>query len=143
MIIKYSAYKYAPETAAATVNGVKIDLKNTMIPAYICSGNGEKARQELKKAYRKQIRTANKYIYCFFAENSKQFYYIACLSFGADEDIKSRLYCYKELKHHLQQNPPTITTESGYITPTGATAPKRTTEAAKIDFSKVKKIRIA
>ena len=143
MIIKYSAYKYAPETAAATVNGLQINLQNTMIPSIICSGNHEKARQELKKAYRQQIKKSKKYIYCFFAENSKQFYYIACLSFAESDDINTRLYCYKELKHHLQKNPPAIVTESGHITPTGATAPEVIKEVVKIDFSKVKKFCIA
>lgn len=70
MIIKYSCYKYAPETARATVNGQPVNIAGTMIPQ-------------------------------------------------------------------------TITTESGYFTPNGATEPETKTEQVKIDFSRVYKIRIA
>lgn len=143
MIIKYSCYKYAPETARATVNGQPVNIAGTMIPQMIATGHKSEAEKALKKAYRKQNAAENKYIYAFFWENSKQFYYISNLYFKASADLKTRLYNYKELKHHLQNHPQTITTEAGYITPTGRTAPEVKTEQVKIDFSRVYKIRIA
>ena len=141
--ITYSAYKYAPETAKATVNGVNIDLNNTMIPEYITTGQKEKAEAELKKAYRKQTSEKANYIYVFFAKDSKQFYYVSCLNFKADADLRTRLYNYKELKHHLQTHPIEIVTEEGTITPTGASKPEVKKEVVKIDFSRCRKIKIA
>lgn len=142
MNIKISCYKYAPETARATVNGHPVNITNSMIPQLIATGHREDAVKEIKRIYRKQTAAENKYIYAFFRENSNQFYYIAVLSFGASADIKTRLLCYKELKHYLQANPQTITTESGYITPTGATKPTAKTEQIQINFNKCKKIRV-
>lgn len=140
--IKYSCYKYAPESARVTVNGEKLDLSRTNIPQYIATGNHEKALAAIKTEYRRQAKQPKKYTYIFYRENSKQFYYIACLTFTAADDIQSRLYCYKELKHHLQNHPQTITTEHGHITPTGASKPEIKTEYVKIDFSKCKRVRI-
>lgn len=143
MIIKYSCrYKYAPETAAASVNGLKLDLYNTKIGVLIACNQTEEAEKELKKLYRKQITKQNKYIYAFFAKSSNDFYYISNLSFSGNDDINQRLYCYKELKNHLKKHAPTFTTESGYITPNGATAPEIKTQQVEIDFSKCKKIKI-
>lgn len=143
MKIAYSAYKYAPETARATVNGVSIDLHDTMIPEYITTGQKAKAEADLKKAYRKQISKKANYIYIFFAKDSKQFYYVSCLNFKEDADLKTRLYNYKELKHHLQTHPIEIITESGTITPSGAEKPEVNREVVTIDFSKCRKIKIA
>lgn len=142
MKISYSCYKYAPETAAASVNGIKLNLNNTMIGTLIATGHKAEAEKELKKLYRKTIKTENNYIYVFFAENSKQFYYVSQLYFKANADLKSRLYCYKELKHHLQAHPIEIITESGHITPTGSKKPEIKKEVVKIDFSKCKKLKI-
>ena len=142
-IIKYSCYKPAPESARVSVNGRRLDISDTMIPTMIACGQHNKAIEEIKRTYRKQNACENKYIYCFFRENSKQFYYIACLSFPASADLETRLQCYKELKHHLQTHPQTITTESGHITPTGSTTPTVKTEQIKIDFFKCRKIKIA
>ena len=141
-IIKYSCYKYAPETARATVNGQPVNIAGTMIPQMIATGQKSEAEKALKKAYRKQNAAESSYIYAFFAAGTTQFYYITALRFTAADDIKTRLHCYKELKHHLQNHPQTITTEAGYITPTGKTAPKVTTEQIKIDFKKCKKMKI-
>lgn len=142
-IIKYSCYKYAPETARATVNGQPVNIAGTMIPQMIATGQKSEAEKALKKAYRKQNAAENKYIYAFFAAGTTQFYYITALCFTAADDIKTRLRYYKLLKNHLQKHPQTITTESGYFTPNGATEPETKTEQIKIDFSRVYKIRIA
>ena len=143
MKITYSAYKYAPETAKATVNGVSIDLHNTMIPEYITTGQKAKAEAELKKAYRKQTSQKASYIYVFFAKDSKQFYYVACLNFKADADLKTRLYYYKELKHHLQANPIEYTIESGKFTPAGGEKPEEKKVTVEIDYSRCRKVKIA
>lgn len=143
MIIKYNCYKYAPETARVFVNGERLNVSNTMIPQYIATGNKEKAIQEIKKQYRKEAAKEQKYIYAFFAKNSKQFYYIAVLNFSEKADLQTRLYCYKELKHHLINNPMEIKTESGYFTPDGATKPETKTEKVELDFSRIAKIKIA
>lgn len=143
MKITYSAYKYAPESAQASVNNMNIDLHDTMIPNYIVTGQKEKATQELKKAYRKAIATDSRFIYVFFVENSKQFYYVSCLNFSGKADLAERLRNYKELKHHLQTHPIEIVTEEGTITPTGASKPEVKKEIVKIDFSKCRKLRIA
>lgn len=141
--INFSYYRYSPESAHVTVNGAPLDISNTNIGMLLCCGRHDEARQQIKKAYRKQIMKENNYVFAFFRENSKQFYYIACLRFAANADIKSRLYCYKELKHHMQNQPQTITTESGHVTPYGATAPEVKTEHVKIDFTKCKRLKIA
>ena len=49
MKIKYSCYKYAPETAAASVNGLKLNLNNTNIGVLIAAGNHAEAEKELKR----------------------------------------------------------------------------------------------
>lgn len=143
MKISYTCYKYAPETARATVNGIKLNLDNTMIPELIATGRKAEAEKELKKLYRRTLKADNNYIYAFFAENSTQFYYISCLNFKANADIKSRLYCYKELKQHLKANPIEIITESGHISPIAAEDPEVKKEIVKIDFKKCRKIKIA
>lgn len=142
MKIKYSCYKYAPETAAASVNGIKLDLNNTNIGYLIATGRTAEAEKELKKLYRRTIKAPTNYIYAFFAKDSKQFYYIAWLNFSAADTIERRLHCYKELKHHLQRNPIEIRTEAGHITPTGASAPEVKTITIPIDFRKCKKIKL-
>lgn len=143
MIINtYCRYKYAPETAGATVNGLKMDLSNTMIQQHIATGHKAEAEKELKKLYRKEISKENKYIYAFFLHNSNQFYYISCLNFTAKDDIKTRLHCYKELKHHLQNNPPEIVPEIGHFIPGTETKPETIKQNVNINFSKCKKIRI-
>lgn len=141
--IRYSAYKYAPETARATVNGVNIDLHDTMIPEYIATGQKVKAEAELKKAYRKQASKKASYIYVFFVKDSKQFYYVSCLNFKADADIKTRLYYYKELKHHLQANPIEYTIETGKFSPNGSGAPEVKKVTVNIDFNRCRKMKIA
>lgn len=142
MKIKYSCYKYAPETAAASVNGLKLNLNNTNIGVLIATGNHAEAEKELKKLYRKEIKKETNYIYAFFNANNKDFYYIECLNFKANADIESRLYCYKELKHHLQAHPVEIVTESGHIIPGATERPEIKKESAKINFKKCKKIKI-
>ena len=142
MKIKYSCYKYAPETAAASVNGLKLNLNNTNIGYLIAIGNQAEAEKELKRLYRQTIKEENKYIYAFFVKNSKQFHYITALNFSQSASLDTRLYCYKELKHYLKNNPQEITTESGFISPSGATTPEIKKEYIQIDFNKCKKIKI-
>lgn len=143
MKISYSCYKYAPETAAATVNGLKIDLHNTNIGYLIATGNHTEAEKAIKEQYRKHINRENNFTYCFYVSNSNQFYYISQLNFKANADLKSRFYCYKELKHYLQNHPIEITTESGHIIPGSTEKPEVKKEVVKIDFNKCKKIKIA
>lgn len=141
--IIFSGYKGAPEQSRASVNGLKLDISGTKAALYIACNDVEKARQELKREYRKHNRTEKKYIYAFWGENSKQFYYISALTFNKSDDIQSRLYCYKALKHTLQKNPPEIITESGHISPTGAEKPNRETITAKVNYNRLFKICIA
>lgn len=141
-IIKYNAYKYAPETARATVNGQPIDISGTPAPLQICAGDKNGAIITIKRTYRQENRKESKYIYAFQDVNKDTFYYIRLLSFTGSDDIKRRLWAYKELKNHLKKYPPTYTTESGYITPNGSTKPETTTEAAQIDFTRLLKIKI-
>lgn len=142
MKIHYSAYKYAPETAGACVNGIKLDLHDTMIGSLICCQNHKEAIKELKKLYRKTIAKENRYLYAFFKKDSKQFYYVECLNFPANASLQERLYNYKELKHHLQNHPIEIIAESGHITPIAAQKPEVKKEVVTIDFSKCRKMRI-
>lgn len=143
MKITYSAYKYAPESAQATINGIKLDLTVSNAGLAICTRSNAEAEAELKKVYRKTIAKDSRFIYVFFAENSKQFYYVACLNFSGKADLAERLRNYKELKHHLQAHPIEIITESGTITPTGASKPEVKKEVVKIDFSRCRKLKIA
>ena len=137
-----SGYAGAPEMSAASVNGQRVNISGTAAAYYIACRDLDKARAEVMRIYRAEWRKPKKYIYAFQAINSRQFYYITALYFRSNADIKTRLYCYKELKHHLQTYAPTITTETGHITPAGATKPHTTTETVKLDFSKALKIRI-
>lgn len=137
-----SGYAGASEQSRASVNGQRVNISGTQAAYYIACRDLDKARAEVIRIYRAERRKPKKYIYAFKEINSRQLYYITALYFRGDSDIKTRLYCYKELKHYLQQNPPTITTESGYITPAGATKPRTTTETVKLDFKKVIKINL-
>ena len=140
--IKFYGYKYAPESIRVYVNGQKLNTAETMINNYIVEGKRNEAAEAIKKIYRKENSKENNYIYAFFAENSKQFYYISALSFKASDSIMRRLYCFKELKKHLQTYPPTYQTEAGHVTPSGSTAPEVKTEEIKIDFKKLIKLKI-
>lgn len=137
-----SGYAGASEFSRASVNGQRVNISGTAAAYYIACRDLDKARAEVIRIYRAERRKPKKYIYAFQEINSRQFYYITALYFRSDADIKTRLYCYKELKHHLQTYAPTITTESGHITPAGATKPHTTTETVKLDFTKVLKIRV-
>ena len=141
--IKMSGYTGAPELCAASVNGQPLPIRGTKAAYYIACRNFTKAREEIKRIYRQQNRRTNRYIYAFKDQTTKAFYYIAILSFTESDDIKTRLCCYKELKHHLQKNPPEVVTESGHITPTGAEKPHRETTAAAVNFNALLKVKIA
>ena len=141
--IIFSGYAGAPELSRASVNGKQIDINGTSAAYYIACSDFTKAREEIKRIYRQQNKTKDKYLYAFMDPSTRQFYYISVLNFTAADDIKARLYCYKELKHHLQKYPPEVTAESGHITPAGAEKPKRETITAKIDYSKLLKVKIA
>lgn len=143
MKINYHAYKYAPETARASVNGQPVNIRDTAAPLAICTGREAEATAIIKRIYRQDQKKPARYIYAFQDENGKAFYYIHMLSFTASDDIKRRLWAYKELKNHLKKYPPTYTTESGHITPNGATRPEVTTEAARINFNKLLILKIA
>lgn len=141
--ITWSGYKYAPESIKATCNGKKIDAQQNCIAMQICCGNTAGAIEEIKRQYRKGNKKEKRYTYAFFGKGTRQFYYIAYLNFTESADIAERLYNYKELKHHLQDNPFEIITESGHITPDGATTPEINKEVVTIDFSRFLKLRIA
>lgn len=140
--ITFYAYKYAPETARATFNGQPVDISGTPAPLQICTGKHAEAVKTIKRAARQERKKESRFIYAFQDANTNNFYYIRMLSFTASDDIKRRLWAYKELKNHLKKYPPTFTTESGYITPNGSTKPETTTEAAQIDFTRLLKIKI-
>lgn len=142
MKITYSAYKYAPESARASVNGIRLELTSEAKDA-ICFKSKEEARAELKKVYRKTIAKEKRFVYVFFKENSKQFYYISVFSFSENASLAERLKEYKNLKYQLQTYPIEITTETGYISPNGASKPEVKKEIVKIDFSRCRKLRIA
>lgn len=140
--ITFYAYKYAPETARATFNGQPVNIRDTAAPLQICTGKHAEAIKTIKRAARQERAKETRYIYAFKSATSDNFYYIRMLNFKASDDIKRRLWAYKELKNHLKKYPPTYTTESGYITPDGSTKPETTTEAAQIDFTRLLKIKI-
>lgn len=140
--ITFTAYKYAPETARATFNGQPVDISGTPAPLQICTGDTAGAVKTIKRTARQERKKESRFIYAFKGVNTNNFYYIRMLSFTASDDIKRRLWAYKELKNHLKKYPPTFTTESGYITPNGSTKPETTTEAARIDFKRLLKIKI-
>lgn len=141
--IKYSAYKYAPETARATVNGQPVTLQGSAAPLQICTGQHAEAIKTIKRLYRQENAKEARFLYAFKDANTSKFYYISTLYFKASDDINTRLYNYKELKKYLKENPPTYTTESGHITPAGATTPTIKTEAAQINFNKLLIVKIA
>ncbi len=140
--IKFYAYKYAPETARATCNGQPVKIEGTPAPLQICTGKHAEAVKTIKRAARQERNKESRFIYAFMEEGTRKFYYITALSFKASDDIKRRLWAYKELKNHLKKYPPTYTTEAGHVTPEGATKPETTTEAAQIDFTRLLKIKI-
>ena len=140
--IIFSAYKYAPETARASVNGKPVRIQGTAAPLQICTGKQAEAIQTIKRLYRQETTRETRYIFAYPTEDVRNFYDLTALSFKASEDIAARLYCFKALKNHLKKNPPTFTTEAGHITPNGSTAPEVTTQAAKINFNKLLKIKI-
>lgn len=138
-----SGYAGAPEQSRASVNGQRVNISGTAAAHYIAFRDLDKARAEVIRIYRAERRKPKNYIYAFWGENSKQFYYISALTFNKSDDIQSRLYCYKALKHTLQKNPPEIITESGYISPTGAEKPNRETITEKVNYNRLFKICIA
>ncbi len=141
--IKWSGYKYAPESVKITANGQQINPDAQQIKNLICCGKKADAIQAIKREYRKETRKECKYTYAFFAEGSRQYYYIPELYYTAGAGLDERFFFYKRLKNHLQQHKIEITTESGYITPEGSTAPEVKTEYVKIDFSRILKLKIA
>lgn len=138
--IKYFGYKYAPESIKVYVNNKLLNTDNTMINYHIMCGRDADAIKEIKTLYRAQNNKKNRFCYGFTAAGSKTFYYITALSFTESENISRRLYCYKELKNHLKNNPPQIVIEEGHVTPEGASKP--TTKTVDIDFSKLLKIKL-
>lgn len=140
--IAFYAYKYAPETARATFNGQPVKIEGTPAPLQICTGDTAGAVKTIKRTARQERNKESRFIYAFKSANTNEFYYIRMLSFKASDDIKRRLWAYKELKNHLKKYPPTYTTESGHITPEGATKPETVTEAAQIDFTRLLKIKL-
>lgn len=138
--ISANGYKYAPESIRINVNGQNIE--STAAKYNFCCGRIEEAKAEAKKEYRRKNKTPRKYVFAFPTDTS-EFYYIYALNFTEADDIQTRLYCYKELKHYLQKNPPIITTESGHFTPNGSTKPETIrTDGKKINYKKLLKIRI-
>lgn len=140
--ITFYAYKYAPETARATCNGQPVKIEGTPAPLQICTGKHAEAIKTIKRTARQERNKESRFIYAFMEEGTRKFYYITALSFKASDDLKTRLHCFQTLKNYLKKNPPTYTTESGHITPDGATKPETVTEAAKIDFSRLLKIKL-
>ena len=140
--IKYSCYRYAPETTRVTVNGESLDVSGTSIPTMICCGNKDKAIEEIKRLFRKEKKKETRYVYAFFEKGGKKFHYISALNFHESDGINEKLYCYKELKHYLMNNPLIINVESGHITPYGTTKPQTKTQKIELDFTKLGKFKI-
>ena len=140
--ISFYAYKYAPETARATVNGQPVSIQGTAAPLQICTGKHAEAIKTIKRTARQERKKESCFIYAFMEEGTSKYYYITALSFKASDDIKTRLHCFQTLKNYLKKNPPTYTTESGHITPNGSTKPETITEAAQIDFTRLLKIKL-
>lgn len=141
--IIFSAYKYAPETARASVNGQPVRIQGTAAPLQICTEKQAEAIQTIKRLNRQDTRSESRYIYAYPTEDGRNFYYITALQFKASDDIAARLYCFKALKNHLKKNPPTFTTEAGHVTPNGSTKPETVTQAARINFNKLLILKIA
>jgi len=139
MKISYYGHKYAPESLTIEINNKKYEPSNTNIKTLICCGNLKEAIPLLKREYR-QTQNKNKFItFCFFAENSKDYYFCRQLV-ANNNNLMDKLRIYKELKHHLQENPPRYTVESGKLIPGATEAPEKKIINVNIDFKKCKKI---
>ena len=132
-------YKYAPETVKVFCNGMEINTDGTNIRTDIAAGNIKKAKEEIKRTYRKQNATESNYIYVFFVEGTKKYYYLPQLSFKASATIDERLRIYKESKAYFKENPAPIIIETG--NPYENKKPEEKKEM-KIDFTRTTKYKI-
>ena len=132
-------YKYAPETVRVFVNGQEINTDGTNIRTDIATGHKEEATKEIKRAYRRQNATESNYIYAFFVEGTKKFYYLPQLCFKASASIDERLRIYKESKAYFKENPAPIIIETG--NPYESKKPEEKKEM-KIDFTRTTKYKI-
>ena len=144
--ISYSGYRYAPESFVFYVNNEVFaprysPLAHDLAMIYITKGHKE-CMDQLKREYRKQLRTRRRCLIGFYIEGTKQFVYTQQLT-AYNDDLMDKLRVYKEFKRFIEANNGIVSSyevDAGTVTPGSIEKPKTVVIEQKADLKRPVKI---
>ena len=104
--ITYSGYKYAPESFTFYVNGKVYAPRHSQaahnLAMLIIQGKEKEARDEIKRDIRRSYKEPEYITIGFFEEGNTGRYFFTRQLRARRDDLKQKLYIYKEWKHYIE-----------------------------------------
>ena len=143
-IIKYSMYRFAPETFKCSVNGQSLAIEDpSTLGMMFVSGNTKGVDDEIKRIVRK-IRTQRRRVtFGFYGKGNNKYFYTRELG-AYDDDLQDKLRIYKEWKRYCLSRDcdlATHTVTSGEFTLNGMKNTKEKESTEIVDITRPIKIR--
>jgi hypothetical protein len=102
-MIRWSMYRWAPETFRCSVNGKAINLLDpSRIGQLVVAGRTEEAEAEIKRIVRAKNRKKRWVTFGFFGENSATYYFTFQLR-AEDDNLADKLHVYKTWKEECRK----------------------------------------